>query len=76
MRLLVALKIILVLNPVRSATCPLIHSPHLFPESLLNECQNKRKHDVVRKRPKYVESESDENDSEAQNQESSEDECE
>lgn len=48
----------------------------LFPESSLHECQNKRKHDVVSKRPKYVESDSDEAEAEAQNQTSSEDECE
>lgn len=46
------------------------------PESSLHECQNKRKHDVVSKRPKYVESDSDEDEAKAQNQTSSEDECE
>lgn len=47
--------------------------PLLLPESSLYECQNKRKHEVVSKRSKYVELDSDE--SEAQNQTSSDDEC-
>lgn len=58
------------------ATCPVIPSPLLLPESSFYESQNKRKHDVVSKRPKYVEVDSDVDELEVQNQTSSEDECE